>query len=263
MTYMTVLAGTIPQTIDQKIADLLNTWTVGDGWPVGNMVACAIALVLTVLLCGVIGLEREIRGRSAGLRTHLLVGVGSCVIMIISIYGFPALAEGIGDYKRDIARLAAQVVTGVGFLGAGAIIHRDAKTHGLTTAGTIWLSMAIGLACGSFNFILAAVATALVFMVLVFFRRIESHISKTMPLIVLSADVNEPVVTKLSIIAEEFQCTIGNLQTSVSRSDGKQVLRISFQAVFPSPKYDLHAFLTRIETEVHAYSIEVLNGHPS
>ena len=71
-------------TFDQKLAELLNNWTIND-WPIGNLMLVLIAIVLSVVLCGVIGIEREWRGRSAGLRTHLLVGVGSCVIMIISI----------------------------------------------------------------------------------------------------------------------------------------------------------------------------------
>ena len=74
-------------TIDQKIATLFNdNFGLGGDWPWGNLILCIIALVLSVILCGIVGLEREKRGRSAGLRTHLLVGVGSAIIMIISIY---------------------------------------------------------------------------------------------------------------------------------------------------------------------------------
>ena len=86
-------------TFDQKLVEILNNWQPG-GWPVGNLFLCLIALVLCVLLVGAVGIEREWRGRSAGLRTHLLVGVGSCIIMIISIYGFPKLFDG---YSRDVA----------------------------------------------------------------------------------------------------------------------------------------------------------------
>ena len=92
-------------TLDQKLAELLNNWQV-NGWPVGNLILVLIALVLSVILCGAIGIEREWRGRNAGLRTHLLVGVGSCIIMIISIYGFPAM---FGEH-RDVARLAAHLI---------------------------------------------------------------------------------------------------------------------------------------------------------
>ena len=158
-------------TFDQKLVEYLNNWTIGDAkWPIGNLILCIIALVLSVILVGVVGIEREWRGRSAGLRTHLLVGVGSCVIMIISIYGFPMF----NVEHRDTARLAAQVIAGVGFLGAGAIIHRNSGTRGLTTAATIWIVMAIGLACGSFNFILAIGGTFLIIIVLTVFRKFEN-----------------------------------------------------------------------------------------
>ena len=75
-------------TFDQKLVEFLNDWTIGEhNWPIGNLVLCIIALVLCVVLVGAVGIEREKRGRSAGLRTHLLVGVGSCILMIISVYG--------------------------------------------------------------------------------------------------------------------------------------------------------------------------------
>ena len=167
-------------TIDQKIAEIiqdrLSVTIGGDVWPFGNLLLCVIALALCVILCGMIGVEREKRGRSAGLRTHLLVGLGSCILMIISIYGFQA---AFGDH-RDVARLAASVITGVGFLGAGAIMHRNSGIKGLTTAGTIWAVMAIGLACGSFNFILAILGTVLVFLVLIFFSHSSRKAAKAL-----------------------------------------------------------------------------------
>ena len=119
-------------TIDQVIAEKIASWYIGE-WPVGNLALCLIALLLSTILCGAVGMERESRGRTAGLRTHLLVGMGSCIIMIISIYGFPKIVYGEQVLNRDIARLAAQVIAGVGFLGAGAIIHRNSSTKGLTT----------------------------------------------------------------------------------------------------------------------------------
>ena len=178
-------------TFDQKLVEKLNEWQPG-GWPVGNLIACIIALILCVILVGIVGIEREKRGRSAGLRTHLLVGVGSTIIMIISIYGFPAVFEG----HRDVARLAAQVITGVGFLGAGAIMHRDSGVKGLTTAGTIWVSMAIGIACGSFNFILAIAGTLLIFLVLTGFRKVEIKLNAKNPTIILVSN-KEPVMIYL------------------------------------------------------------------
>lgn len=163
-------------TLDQKIIELIQEKLNINGWPWGNLILSTFAILLAVLLCGLVGYEREKRGRSAGLRTHLLVGVGSAVIMIISIYGFPG-----GSGGRDIARLAAGVLTGVGFLGAGAIIHDHGSIKGLTTAGTIWLVMAIGLACGSFNFIIAVLVTVVVMVVLTVFRKIEQRVNKNSP----------------------------------------------------------------------------------
>lgn len=174
-------------TIDQIIAEKLGELYFNE-WPIGNFILCVIALILSLILCGAIGFERERKGSNAGLRTHLLVGVGSCIIMIISIYGFPDLFKETDGYKRDVARLAAAVVTGVGFLGAGAIIHRNAGITGLTTAATIWISMAIGLACGSMNFILATGGTILILIVLVFLVGVEGKYGiKKGPLVTIKA----------------------------------------------------------------------------
>ncbi|MBE6133433.1 MAG: MgtC/SapB family protein [Erysipelotrichaceae bacterium] len=202
-------------TIDQIIAEKLGAIQFGD-WPFGNFILCVIALVLSLVLCGLIGYEREIKGSNAGFRTHLLVGIGSCVIMIVSIYGFPAV-EGT---KRDVARLAAAVVTGVGFLGAGAIMHRNAGITGLTTAATIWVSMAIGLACGSMNFILATGGTILILIVLITLGRFEVYFSKKKgPQITLKATRNVPVISHLLEISEQSECSIHNLQMESLEGD--------------------------------------------
>ena len=98
-------------TIDQQLVEwlLTNEKLNVNGWAIGNLILCLLSLLLSVLLCGMIGIEREVRGRSAGLRTHLLVGVGSCLLMIISMYGFQTVMNW------DAARIAAAIVTGVGF----------------------------------------------------------------------------------------------------------------------------------------------------
>ncbi len=160
-------------TFDQKIVESLNNWEV-NGWPVGNLILVAIAILLSVILCGMVGIEREWKGRSAGLRTHLLVGVGSCIIMIISIYGFPAM---FGD-KRDVARLAAQIITGVGFLGAGAIIQMKGSVRGLTTAAGMWMTASIGLAVGAGMYVVAVTASVLIILVLTLLELCEKRLFK-------------------------------------------------------------------------------------
>ena len=238
-------------TIDQKIAELLNNWYV-DGWPIGNFIACVIALILATVLCGVIGIEREKRGRTAGLRTHLLVGMGSCLIMIISIYGFPA-----STHTRDVARLAAQVITGVGFLGAGAIIHRNSKTRGLTTAATIWIVMAIGLACGSLNYILATGATILMVMVLTIFRKVEGRLTKDNPYILLHAYKDTPVMSKVLLIAEEYDVVISDLSTEILE-DGR--MEITFMAIGGSSNFRLGELLEKFENVEGVISARTLNN---
>lgn len=244
-------------TIDQKIAELLNNWVI-NGWPIGNLILVLIAIVLSVILCGIIGIEREWKGRSAGLRTHLLVGVGSCIIMIISIYGFPAV---FGE-KRDVARLAAQIITGVGFLGAGAILHRNSGIKGLTTAATIWIVMAIGIACGSFNFIIAIITTIVIFFVLVFFRKIESKINNRNLVITLTTKGEEPVLTKILTVAKEFDAEIHGLSTELVDTEGdSKVVASTFQVVFATGNVLINEFISKLESETNALSVQLLNSH--
>lgn len=223
-----LLTGTVT-TIDQKIAEWFNnnfsSTPLPDGeWSYGNFVLCIIAILLSLLLCGMVGFERERRGRSAGLRTHLLVGVGSCIIMIISIYGFPLSAQ-----QRDVARLAAQVITGIGFLGAGAIMHTKGNIRGLTTASTIWLVMAIGIACGSMNFVLAIASTLVVMIILTVFRRFETKMRKASPYFVLLAPADQPLITKMMEIAEAHNWTLSNMVTRAAEDGGgKSCLEVIF-----------------------------------
>ena len=239
------------ETIDQIIAAKLDAWYVGE-WPIGNLILCTIALLLSVVLCGAIGIEREKRGRTAGLRTHLLVGVGSCMIMIISIYGFPA------GLARDVARLAAQVITGVGFLGAGAIIHRSSGTKGLTTAATIWIVMAIGLGCGSMNFILAIGGTLLILIVLVGFRKFERKITKTTPLIIIRADSTTAIISKALTVAQRFDCTIDDLKTELLE-DGD--LEMTFLAVSNTNEFATNEFIASLEQIEGVKQVRTLNEH--
>lgn len=239
-------------TFDQKLVEEAIKWQPG-GWPLGNLLLSLAALVLCVILVGIVGIERERKGRSAGLRTHLLVGIGSTIVMIISIYGFPA------GQARDIARLAAQVITGVGFLGAGAIMHRSSGVKGLTTAGTIWVSMAIGIACGSFNFILAVAGTLLIFLVLTLFRKVEVRISKNNPTMVIVVPTGEAVLGKLHSVCQEFDCSLHSMSSSISEVEGKSCVEIVFQILFESSGERVEEFLARVEQEIKPISIHYLN----
>lgn len=118
-----------------------------------------LKLFVSAFLGAAIGTEREFRNRSAGFRTHILVSMGACLIMIISSDAFP-------DLDTDPTRIAAQVVSGIGFLGAGSIMQNKNEIRGLTTAANIWVCGAIGLAVGAGMYSLAISATIIVLLVL-------------------------------------------------------------------------------------------------
>jgi len=122
-------------------------------------------LLIAALLSGAVGLEREVHLKAAGFRTHMLVGVGSALFTLLSLTAFGPVS--------DPARVSAQIVTGVGFLGAGAIFKEGATVQGLTTAAGLWTVAAIGMASGAGSLVLAVVATAVVLLVLFGLRIID------------------------------------------------------------------------------------------
>lgn len=132
-----------------------------------------IRLIVSVFLSSLVGFEREIRGRAAGLRTHILVGLSTCLLMLVSIF----VARTFGDF--DPGRIAAGVVTGIGILCAGTIIRFGTSVKGLTTAASLWAVAALGLAVGIGFYVAAYAATALILITLLLLSRFEKNISKT------------------------------------------------------------------------------------
>jgi len=135
-----------------------------------NLIGAVTKLVLSLLLGAIIGIERRRKGQIAGLRTFALISMGATLAMLISIY-IPQ--EYMGLKNGDPGRIAAQVVSGVGFLGAGAIIQMKGSVRGLTTAAGIWMTACIGLAVGSGMYLISIIATLLIIFILVNIERIE------------------------------------------------------------------------------------------
>ena len=129
-----------------------------------------LRLLIAAGLGGAIGLEREIRQKPAGLRTNILIAVGSALFTALSIQ--IAQAGGTPD------RISSQIVTGIGFLGAGAILRSEHHVQGMTTAATIWVNAAVGMAAGAGEFLMAAVTTAITLIVLAALPPIEAHFEK-------------------------------------------------------------------------------------
>jgi putative Mg2+ transporter-C (MgtC) family protein len=131
-----------------------------------------ISAILLAVCCGaVIGLERQLRHKPAGLRTNILICLGAAVFTIIS-------TRMAGD-KDSITRIAAQIVTGVGFLGAGAVIQDRGGIHGMTTAATIWLVASVGMACGAKLYLLAVISTLIAIIVLVGLGQLEKFFGRS------------------------------------------------------------------------------------
>jgi putative Mg2+ transporter-C (MgtC) family protein len=124
-----------------------------------ELTALTVRLLLAAALGAVIGFERELRQKEAGLRTNMLITMGTALFTIMSM----ELAAGPGD---DRTRVASQIVTGIGFLGGGAILHEKGSVKGLTTAATIWMNAAIGMAAGTGRYGLAVVATVITLLTL-------------------------------------------------------------------------------------------------
>jgi len=132
----------------------------------------AIRLLVAAALGSVVGFERERILWSAGIRTHMLVSVGSCLLMIVSAYGFQH-ALMMPHVVLDPSRIAAQVVSGIGFLGAGSILARGQVVRGLTTAASVWAVAAIGLATGGGLFFAAAASTVIILVILAGLKPLE------------------------------------------------------------------------------------------
>ena len=145
-----------------------------------------LRLAVAMLLGGVIGFEREYRAKDAGFRTHFLVALGSALFCIVSQYGF-------GFELKDSSRVAAQVVSGIGFLGAGTIIFQKNVVRGLTTAAGLWVTAAIGLACGTGMYLPAVVTTLMVLVGLEILSVIIPRVSTSVVILSFSATSQESV----------------------------------------------------------------------
>lgn len=139
-------------------------------------------IILAVLLACIPGIERELTGKFAGLRTHILVCLGACVFTLLSVYGFEMQSD-VGEYngsirpfiQNDPARIAAQVITGIGFIGAGTVMRHGSNVFGITTAATLWMCAAIGMSCGCGEYVTAIIASLATLIVLISIRRLEKN----------------------------------------------------------------------------------------
>ena len=185
----------------------------------------ALIRILIALACGgIIGYEREHKNRPAGLRTHMLVCIGAALVMIVSQYLFEKYSPGV----TDPARLGAQVISGIGFLGAGTIIRDRFSVKGLTTAATLWVVACIGLAIGSGYYLMGIIVTVIIFPALILMRKLESalKIKPSKAKLKITAQYSENVAQLLKKELEKAGFSIKG--TKFIKSKASETVEFSF-----------------------------------
>lgn len=186
-----------------------------------------LRLTLACVLGGVIGFERQARRKSAGLRTNILVCLGSCLIMILSIAIYQSVE---GHTNADPARLAAQVVSGIGFLGAGAIMKEGLTVTGLTTAACLWVVAGVGLAVGAGYYLAATFTAALVFVTLGTLSHLDEWLMQEKNLSLCIHTIDQPgQVVRISQCLETLSCGVRSVRVHTDqehKQDGRYMLSI-------------------------------------
>ena len=204
---------------------------LGNSW--GITLFALVVISITTLLCGVLGLERERHGYAAGLRTHILVGIGSAVFTVISFYAWGDFArDELGnitgwDAMGDPARIAAQIIPGIGFIGAGSIMRDGFTIKGLTTAATLWVSAAIGMTAGSGLVSVAIILTAITLLVLVGLKALESRKrGKKITRIAYLVPMGTRSLSAVTTCLDELDVSITDVDIGSAHYEGDKCTRI-------------------------------------
>ncbi|HPB97698.1 MAG TPA: MgtC/SapB family protein [Polyangiaceae bacterium] len=230
------------------------TWATSADWGELAYWEVTLRLAAATILGGAIGFERERRDRAAGLRTHALVSVGAALAMIVSTYGFPLPPAGSSG-SLDPSRIAAQVVSGVGFLGAGVIIFRDNTVRGLTTAVTVWAVAGVGLAAGGGLYVAALVGTAFMLLVQAGLKPIERKIFAKYAKqhrILLTVDHGVDALEGIHFATAETPVRLRSLQFDHARGSDLDVVELTLLADTQQQVLDL---LTRLREVKSVHSI--------
>ena len=203
-----------------------------------NPYVIVLRVILPVICGGIIGIEREGKSRPAGLRTHMLVCLGSSIIMILSEYMFLMYYERY-NITSDPLRLGAQVISGIGFLGAGTIIHHGTSIKGLTTAASLWAVATIGLAFGSGFYFLGVIATIVVLIILFAFNVTEKKWNKRKSAyhtfeVNIKMENNPETLGKVNLILHKFNAQILEMKITSDEIKPRDLSNklISFYTVF-------------------------------
>ena len=190
------------------------------------------ALIISLIGGFIIGAERELTNKSAGLRTHILVCMGACVFTLLSLYGFPPHANPVGGASvGDPARIAAQIVTGIGFIGGGTVLRQGLTIQGLTTAATLWICAAIGMAAGCGKFSLSIATTIIAILALVLIRVVERRFihtnNKNYKMVKITATVEKD---KQAEVHEQFVKAVKNVWDFSAKKEHENDVKITLRA---------------------------------
>jgi putative Mg2+ transporter-C (MgtC) family protein len=185
-----------------------------------HFLTMTLRIFFAAVLSGLIGIERESKKHPAGFRTHLLVGVGSCLMMLLSLYGFEPYMDSHENIRFDPARIPSYVISGIGFLGAGTILVKGATIRGLTTAASIWVVAGIGLVVGVGMYAQAVLTTVVVLLSLLFLNKFEAFFINTgkVQRIQIIVEQEGPSLSHIIKIFEKHHVEVKNFHISSTRS---------------------------------------------
>lgn len=194
-----------------------------------------IRLIMAGFLSGLVGLEREVKRHPAGFRTHLLVGVGSCMLMVLALFGFTDVISSNPNIRYDPSRIPSYVVSGIGFLGAGTILVHGITVRGLTTAASIWVVSGIGLVVGAGMYFVAIFTTIIVILSLIFLNKWEHLILKTSKSesLYLVVKNNEITATAIIGVLEKRGISIVKMDVENIPDADENIVKYSFVVNFP------------------------------
>jgi len=208
-------------------------------------------LLIVTALAGAIGYERERHGRAAGFRTHILVGLGSCLVMLTGLHLHEAMS---GQAEFDPTRMAAQVVSGIGFLGAGTILRFRASVRGLTTAASLWAMAGVGLAVGA-GFVWGAVmATAIILVTLFGFSRMERAMRKDVyQVLLVETEGTGDDLVEIRRVLSEYDVEIRDLDAKKVEPSGHTVLEFNVKLLNDQDPGELTENLLRLQHTKRAH----------
>lgn len=200
-----------------------------------------LRLFIAALLGGLIGLEREYRAKEAGFRTHFLVAMGSALFMLLSQYGFEGILSSGQSVRLDPSRIAAQVVSGIGFIGAGTIIFHKHIVRGLTTAAGLWVTSAIGMATGAGLFALSIMGTILVLLCLEAMHVIMGRVGNRNVFLKVSATSPKDVQDLLNRF-KEWDVVIDSFKQEESTEESERRYIVSVDLNMKRRQYENHLY---------------------